>query len=527
MKADLTGVSALDRNLAQRNTVGDMLARAARVFPDRIAVRFEDRTQTYRELESASNQIGRQLLAIGAEHQEPVGFLLSNSDAFLETFFGCAKAGLVAMPVNLAQSAQDVAYVLADAGVRTIITDEAFVPLLREVLPQLPDICRIVIRGAVPDELGDDSIALYSYDQLCAGDDRPIDSVIIEDSDIVHCLYSSGTTSRPKGVLTRHSSLVIACLSSALVAAHQYGRGPSIFPIVLPLFHTTALDTLALPTLVVGGTVVLFNTFDPAALIAAIDRYQATHMMLLPSMYEMLMNHPDAAGKTFASVRLCFYAMAPMPDARRMRLQEVFPNADTLLGSGMTECVPPTCFQWPVHDLDKSGSWGVAVPSCDVQIADPEGNLLGPNETGEIVYRGPHVMHGYWNNAAANTEVFRGGWMRTGDIGHIDEEAVIWFTDRAKDIVKSGGENVSSVEVERILLAHPAVAEAAVIGRPDDRWGEAVTAVIVKGAEVTEEELITHSKKHLSGFKVPKYVEFVEVLPKTATGKIQKHHLRT
>lgn len=526
MKANLSGVSQIDRNLAQRNTVGDMLSRAARVFPDRIALRFGDLSQTYRELESVSNQIGRQLLAIGVEHQEPVGFLLGNSDAFLETFFGCAKAGLVAMPVNLAQSPADIEYVLADAQVQTIVTDEAFVPLLREVLPRLPRVRRIIVRGAVPDSLGGNSIALHSYDQLRSGDEAPIDGVIIEDSDIVHCLYSSGTTSRPKGVLTRHSSLVIACLSCALVAEHRYGREPSIFPVVLPLFHTTALDTLALPTLVVGGTVVLFNGFDPAALISAIEQFQATHLMLLPSMYDMLISHPDATDKTFPSVRLCFYAMAPMPDERRIRLQGVFPNADTLLGSGMTECVPPTCFQWPIHDVDKSGSWGAAVPSCDIQIVDPEGSLLGPNQTGEIVYRGPQVMHGYWNNADANTQVFRGGWMRTGDIGHIDEESVIWFTDRAKDIVKSGGENVSSVEVERALLAHPAVAEVAVIGRADDRWGEVVTAVVVKASEVTESELIAHSKKYLSGFKVPKSVEFVEILPKTATGKIQKHHLR-
>ena len=250
-------------------------------------------------------------------------------------------------------------------------------------------------------------------------------------------------------------------------------------------------------------------------------------MMLLPFMYEMLLQHPRMQGRQFPDVKHCTYSMAQMPAERIARINKAFPNAKTLLGSGMTECVPPTVFQWPEHEGTKTASWGPAVCSVDVRIMDPEGNLLDRGQIGEIVYRGAQVMAGYWNRPETNAEVLRDGWLRTGDIGYKDDEGVIWFTDRAKDIIKSGGENVSSMDVERTVLGVQGILDCGVIGVPHEKWGEAVTAYCVTdGTAVTEDDVIAHCKQQLGGYKVPKQVVFVDALPKTATGKVQKHELR-
>jgi acyl-CoA synthetase (AMP-forming)/AMP-acid ligase II len=227
-------------------------------------------------------------------------------------------------------------------------------------------------------------------------------------------------------------------------------------------------------------------------------------------------------------VRLRHGADAAGADHRDRRR---IPNAKVLLGSGQTECVPATVFQWPSHQDTKAASWGPATTTVDARIMDHAGALLPAGETGEIVYRGPHVMSGYWNNPAANTAAFAHGWFHSGDVGHLDEEGVVWFTDRVKDMVKTGGENVSSVEVERVLLASPEIVECAVIGVPHERWGEAVTAVVVPADPDAEpaalaERLIAHCRAHLAGFQVPKHIEVRTGLPKTATGKIQKYRLR-
>ena len=285
-----------------------------------------------------------------------------------------------------------------------------------------------------------------------------------------------------------------------------------------------ALDALLLPILATGGTAIIMDGFEPLSMLKLLRETRVTHLMALPVQYQQLL---EVIGhdESFEDVRMCIYAMAPLADRWIQRLLRVFPSASVVLGSGMTECVPATVFQWPEHRVTKSGSWGPPTPTCEVAILSEDGNLVGAGRKGEIVYRGPHVMHGYWNNAEANQAAFAHGWLHTGDVGHLDDDGVLWFTDRAKDVVKTGGENVSSVEVEAALLAHPDVMECAVIGLPDERWGEAVTALVVP-RERNEKALIAHCKSMLAPFKVPKRVIFVPELPRTATGKVQKEALR-
>lgn len=525
MKPDVSDVSALDLNLAGRCTVGDMLTRSAEQFPDRIAIKDPTGEVTYAELERTANAIGRGLLGLGVQRQEPVGFIMGNSWKFMATYYGCAKAALISLPINLAQAPDEIRFCLADAEVGTIVIDADFVPILEQIIAELPQVTRIVVRGDGPAQVG--GIDTVSWDELAAGDGAPLDDVLVDERDILQCLYSSGTTSRPKGVLTSHLSVVIACLTTAITAGHKWGNEYSTFAVIVPMFHTTALNVLAMPTLTTGGTVVALPGFEPDAFIDALENDGITHIMLLPHMYELLLQHPRTQGKTYDDVEFCMYAMAQMPDERIKRIKGIFPNGHALLGSGMTECVPPTVFQFPEHEFTATASWGPPVCTVDTRIADAEGNILPRGEVGEIVYRGAQVMAGYWNRAETNAEVFRGGWLRTGDIGYKDDEGVIWFTDRSKDMIKSGGENVSSMEVERTLLEHPHIVDVGVIGVPDDRWGEAVTAfVVTDGTALSADDVIAHAKDLLGGFKVPKRVEFVDALPKTATGKVQKHELR-
>lgn len=527
MRPDLSGVDPLTINLTHRVCVGDQPTRSAHLYGDRPAIIDGDVTVTHREVEERANALARGLAERGYARGDAVAVQLQNRWEFVVTFFALAKLGVVALPLNLMLSPSDVAYQLGDSGVRAVITESAFEPVLSAALAEADgaSVREVFVVGEPVDEIA--GVPAVAWRSVLADDVSPV-TVIVDDRDIVHCLYTSGTTSRPKGVVTSHVAVHISNLSSALGLGLRPDTDYPVQPIVLPLFHVTALDALLLPTLLVGGTAVLLRGFDPAALAGVVERHRVTHLTLLPMMWAALIGQPALTDEGTASLVTCLYAMAPMPSELVGAVRARFPNAAVILGSGQTETTPASELQWAGHQGVKDESWGPATVSTDIAIMDGDGNLLPPDAVGEIVYRSPQLMEGYWNNAAANTEAFAHGWFHGGDIGYLDDEGVVWFTDRAKDIIKSGGENVSSVEVERALLGHPGVTEVAVVGRPDDHWGEKVTAVVVLAPEaaVAGDELREWSREHLAGFKVPKEVIVVDALPKTATGKIQKHIVR-
>lgn len=277
-----------------------------------------------------------------------------------------------------------------------------------------------------------------------------------------------------------------------------------------------------------GGTLILVKTFDPVETVSLIEKHDINMMALLPMMYGQLLEHPAIRGRTFPSMTNAIYGMAPMPEERLKAIHDMFPNADVYLGSGQTEFTPCTCIQRPEHQWSKASSWGTATPVTRVAIMDESGQLLPRGEIGEIVYRGPQVMNGYLNLPEETEASFRHGWFHSGDVAWMDEDGAIWFTDRKKDVIKTGGENVASIEVERGLMGHPAVAEAAVIGVAHPHWGEAITAVVKLNPDMDADEtaLLEHSRKHLSGFQVPKKIVIVDEFPRTGTGKIQKNVIR-
>ncbi|MDP0397536.1 class I adenylate-forming enzyme family protein [Tsukamurella strandjordii] len=531
MRPDLSGVDPLVVNLAQRVCIGDLPTRAARSFGDRVALVDGAQTVTYRELEARSNALARGLADRGYVRGDAIALQLQNRWEFVVSLFACAKLGVVAMPLNLLLAPGDVGYQLGDSGVRAVITEDVFVPGLTAALGATPnsvDAVYVVSNGAgeIPTSVGGAPSAPFA--ELPSVDDSPVE-VVVEDRDIVHCLYTSGTTSRPKGVVTSHVAVHISALSSALGLGVRPDVVPAVQPIALPLFHVTALDALLMPMLITGGTAVLLRGFDPAALARTFVENRVTHLTLLPMMWAALLAQPELTDENTAHLLTGLYAMAPMPPELLARVRARFPAAAVILGSGQTETTPASELQWAGHQGVKDDSWGPATVSTGIAIMGPDGALLGPGEIGEIVYRAPQLMAGYWNNPAANTEAFAHGWFHGGDIGYLDEDGVVYFTDRAKDIIKTGGENVSSVEVERVLLGHDDVTEVAVVGTPHEHWGEAVTAFVVTGpgAAVDDAALLDYARANLAGFKAPKEIVFVDQLPKTATGKIQKHLVRT
>ncbi len=527
MEPDLSDVDPLAYNLATRVCVGDALTRSASMFAQRAAVIDRGTVVTYRELDDAAEALGASLLDLGVAPREPVAMLMGNSWRTLATYFACAKAGVVAMPINVQLSPADIAWIIADAGARLVVVDAAFTPILSALGDSHGDVQIVVADGDATASSLPDAV---SWTDLATRRDRPRVEVVIEDRDAVQCLYTSGTTSRPKGVLVSHVSVLVAGMTDALSMEHRWGSTWSVLVNVLPLFHTTALNTLCLPILFTGGTVVLPGPFDPATMLDTIERERATHLMLLPMMWSALVDEQDRAPRDVTSVVRAVYAMAPMSHELLDRVDAAFPRAAVVLGSGQTEVVPATVLQWPEHRWRASESWGPSVPTVLTRCLGVDGRVLEPDAVGEIAYRGPHVASGYWNNREANAAAFAHGWFHSGDLGRVDAEGVVWFTDRLKDVIKSGGENVSSVDVERVVSTAPGVRECSIVGVPDPYWGEAVCAVVVPDGTVAGDELtagvVAHAKEHLAGFQVPKSVVVVDELPKTATGKVRKHDLR-
>ncbi|HEU4359954.1 MAG TPA: AMP-binding protein [Mycobacterium sp.] len=527
MHADLSGVDPLICNLTHRAVVGDILTRAGQTYGDRIALVDGEHELSYRELEARANAVARGLLGLGIGRGDAVALQIQNRWEFVVTFFACAKAGIVALPLNLALSPEDVAYQLADSGVCAVVAEETLLPVLAKALQEAAG---AAVRSVITIGTHSESLAGCPVQDwaVLLDNDTSIVEQIVEDRDILHCLYTSGTTSLPKGVVTSHVAVLIAVMNTALHVGLRPGRAGSVATIVLPMFHVTALDCQLLPTLLTGGTAILRRGFNPDEVLSDIATRQVTHLTLLPAMWAALLEHPRLTETDTSSLQFGIYGMAPMPASRLRAIRAAFPHADVILGSGQTETTPVSQIQWREHQGEKDDSWGPASVTTDARIMGEDGRLLPPGQDGEIVYRTPQLMEGYWNNPQANVTAFAHGWFHGGDVGYLDEEGVIWFTDRTKDIVKTGGENVSSVEVERVVLTHPDILECAVIGVADDRWGEAVTAVVVArpGAVVDVDQLRAHCKDHLAGFKVPKRFVVVDELPKTATGKVKKGDVR-
>ncbi len=500
---------------ARRISVGDIVRRGARRTPAKTALIMGERRLSYVRLNEDSNRLARGLLAHGLGRGRKVAMLGCNSIDFLVLYFAIAKAGAIACPVNPALPDADLMYVLEHADVSAVFADASALERLTRLLDG--DARRVfALQGA-------DGAGCPGLTTLAAGQSAEEPACRIEARDVAMIMYTSGTTSAPKGAMLSHLNVTVGALHNAFAGEV---RDSTVATAILPLFHCGQLS-ISCGTLVAGGTVVIFERFDARALLAAIGRHRITWLFALPAMYRELLAEPTRSTSDLSSLAFCLYAMAPMGQETLSEAMAAFGKARFALTSGQTEAYPPTVVFAPEHQLAKNGAyWGRALPLVEVAVMADDGRLVSDGSVGEIVYRGPMLMEGYYRDEAATRQAFRGGWFHSGDLGRYDEDDLLLFVDRKKDIVKSGGENVSSVKVERCLLSHPEVAAAAVVGISDARWGEAVVAVVVTRGVATQAELIDFCRARLAAFEVPKQIVFQPELPQTATGKIQKFEIR-
>ena len=521
-------VTELASNLIHRVNVGDSLTRTAARFPDRPAVVDGERRLTYAELNAWVNRFAHGLADRGYGRGDALALASGNTAEFLVVYYACAKLGVVCVPVNLGWRADEVAYVLDHSEARGLVVERQLAAAMAPAVAQVAKVRDVVLAPGTRDgdgvpDFGDRDV--ISFDDL-ASDDASEPEAVVGDRDPITYLYTSGTTSAPKGVVGNHTAIYLESMTMALEARFdEHDR----FVAMMPMFHTAQLNCHCSAAVMVGACLYIERGFDAARLLATIEAERITQIFGLPMMYRALLEHADIAKRDLSSLRRALYAMAPMPEAQLRACIEVF-GCDLYLLFGQTEMSPTATLFRPEHQLTHNGAAGSPVANVQVAIMDGEGGLMPTGAEGEIVYRGPHTMTEYLKNPEATEAAFAHGWFHSGDVGAFDADGLLWFRDRTKDVIKSGGENVASIEVEKAIYAvgGDEVAEVVVIGLPHERWSEAITAVVVPrpGVTIDAERLIAAVKGVIDPYKAPKAVIVLDDLPRTSTGKIQKNVVR-
>ncbi|MFE4416122.1 acyl-CoA synthetase [Streptomyces sp. NPDC056821] len=487
------------------STVDGVLRRSARRTPARVAVEYGERFWTYAELDDAVSRAANVLLGQGLAPGDRVGAYGHNSDAYLIGFLACARAGLVHVPVNQSLTGDDLAYIVGQSSSALVLTDP-------DLAGRLPDAARVLpLRDA-----GDSLLARLPSTP-------PYDGPEPRSEDLVQLLYTSGTTALPKGAMMTHRALVHEYLSA--ITALDLGAGDR--PVhALPLYHSAQMHVFLLPYLAVGATNIVLDAPDGDRILDLVEAGRADSLFAPPTVWIGLANRPDFATRDLGGLRKAYYGASIMPVPVLERLRERLPELAFYNCFGQSEIGPLAMVLGPDEHKGRMDSCGRPVLFVDARVVDEDGKDVPDGTPGEVVYRSPQLCQGYWRRPEETAEAFREGWFRSGDLAVRDPHGYYTVVDRVKDVINSGGVLVASRQVEDVLYAHPQVAEAAVVGLPDERWIEAVTAFVVPCGEVTEADLIAHAREKLASFKTPKKVIFVEALPRNASGKILKRELR-
>ncbi|MEU6140617.1 long-chain fatty acid--CoA ligase [Streptomyces sp. NPDC047081] len=499
--------SILDYHLAQR--------------PDAVAVTQDDRRLTVRELHERVNRLAAGLTELGVGRGDVVALLLYNRPEFIELVYAAGRVGAVFLPLNYRLSEEEWAYILDHAEAKAIVTEPEFLRATDRIAAKTPALeHRILVDGGAPAPEWTGYEALLDRHQ-----GAEVAAVDVGPDDLQRLMYTSGTTSRPKGVRITYGNVQAKNLAHIV----HFGLTAADTTLVCgPLYHVGGLDMPALGVLYAGGGVVLQRKFDPEGVLRAIQEHRVTNAWLAPAMVNAVLEVPDRESYDTSSVRFVLGGGEKTPEPVLRRIMNAFPNAWFADAYGLTETVSGDTFLDREHALSKLGSVGRPVPHTRVRIVDDTGKELPAGELGEITLRGPKVFAGYWRDEKATAAALQNGWFHTGDIGHVDEDGFLYIDDRKKDMIVSGGENIATPEVERVLYEHPAVLEAAVVGLTHPRWGEVPRAFVVfrPGADAGPDELREFCAGRLAKFKVPVRFDVVGELPRTPSGKVLKRTLR-
>jgi fatty-acyl-CoA synthase len=508
---------------ARQHSLGDLLHRTARRDPDKLAVVAGELRVTYAGFDTAVNRCANALAARGLAKGDRLALLSHNSWQYAVLAFATAKLGVVLVPVNFMLGADEIAFILGHSGATAMIAEDALAPTAEKALATAG------ITGGVRGWIGlsgaEPSAGWEDVDPWWQEGPTGAPEVAVADDDPLRLMYTSGTESRPKGVMLSSRSLIsqyVSCVIDGGMAADDVEVHS------LPMYHCAQLDCFFSVDVYLGATSIILPGPDPAALLAAIEREKATKLFCPPTVWISLLRHPDFDTTDLSSLRKGYYGASPMPVEVLRELQRRLPDVALWNFYGQTEMSPLATILRPHEQLERAGSAGKASINVETALVDDDGNPVAPGEVGEIVHRSPHAALGYYDDEEKTAAAFSGGWFHSGDLGIMSSDGYLSVVDRKKDMIKTGGENVASREVEEAIYELDGVAEVAVFGISHPHWIEAVTAVVVpkQGAALAAEQVHAHAREKLAGYKRPKYVVLVDALPKNPSGKILKRELR-
>ena len=504
-------------------TLADLLERAGRQAPDLEALVFEGRRVSYRDLLDRGRRLANAVAGLGVRPQDRVGILAMNCPEYFDVYSACHLAGFIISTVNFRLAAPEVEFIVNDAAQSVLIFEAQYADLVDSIRDRLPSVHSFICIGEGPDWALDYEAVLQAASPAAPAS-RPAPD------DAAQLIYTSGTTGRPKGVIRTHRAALSMAKSQALMLGLPVnGR----ILVMMPLFHLGAVS-MVLPQQLQCGTVILHRSFDAALILRDIEKEKPQTSHMAPTMVQMMLEQPDIERYDLSSLQTVCYSAAAMPVALLKRALEVF--GPIFINSwGSTEGIGT---ELPKHfhklegtprELSRLASIGQPQPGSEIRIIDDQGQDCPVGTPGEILLKSDNLMSSYWNNSAATIEALRGGWYHSGDIAYADDEGFLFLVDRKKDMIISGGENIYSQEVEQALMQHSGVFDCAVIGVPDEKWGEAVKAIVVptKGQQVSIDDLKSHCEPLIARYKHPRSVAFVDELPRLASGKVNKLDLRS
>lgn len=504
-------------------TLGDIARLHARVRPNAVAMKFEGRTTTYAAFDANTNRVAHALLAAGVSKDERIGYLAKNTDYFFEILIGGAKMGAVTLPIGWRLAPAEIAYLLENGEVSILFVGAEFADLARQAIELSGRQVRVIELDSASDQ------GFAAWRDCDSANDPGVD---IRASDTALQLYTSGTTGRPKGVMLTNANLLKMWIRAGLaeIDCYRWIDG-DVCLVAMPLAHIGGTGW-GVVGLLNGASLVVLREFDPPSVLRLIALERITKLFMVPAALNFLIQMPGARDVDYNRLKIIFYGASPIPVDLLRQCMDVF-GCGFCQQYGMTEACG-TIVYLPPEDHDPNGnrrmkSAGRPMPGIEIKIIDKDGNTLPSEAVGEIATRSTSNMAGYWKNEEATSQTIDAdGWLRTGDAGYLDDDGYLYIQDRVKDMIISGAENIYPAEVEGAIFGHPAVAEVAIIGVPDERWGEAVKAVVVlkPGAEANEADILQFARTRIAGFKVPKSVDFVDALPRNASGKVLKRSLR-